>query len=30
MITPDQPKIGAISWEVLTVDNADEVRDFYS
>ena len=30
MTTPDQPKIGAILWQDLTVDNAAEVRDFYS
>ena len=30
MTTRDQPKIGAIIWQDLTVDNADEVRDFYS
>ena len=30
MTTPDQPKIGAIFWQDLTVDNADQVRDFYS
>jgi len=30
MTTPDQPKIGAIFWQDLRGDNADEVRDFYS
>ena len=30
MTTPDQPKNGAIFWQDLTVDNADQVRDFYS
>ncbi|MDA0735088.1 MAG: VOC family protein [Chloroflexi bacterium] len=30
MTTPDKPKIGAILWQDLTVDNAESVRDFYS
>ena len=30
MTTPGQPKIGAIFWQDLRGDNADEVRDFYS
>jgi predicted enzyme related to lactoylglutathione lyase len=26
----DKPKIGAISWHDLTVENAEQVKDFYS
>ena len=29
MTTPEQPKIGSIVWQDLTVSNAPEVRDFY-
>jgi predicted enzyme related to lactoylglutathione lyase len=30
MTTPDHLQIGAIFWQDLTVDNAYQVRDFYS
>jgi predicted enzyme related to lactoylglutathione lyase len=30
MSNPDQPQIGRILWQDLTVPNASEVRDFYS
>ena len=29
MTTPEQPRIGSIVWQDLTVPNAPEVRDFY-
>ena len=29
MTTPEQPRIGSIVWQDLTVSNAPEVRDFY-
>ena len=29
MTTPEQPRIGSIVWQDLTVPNASEVRDFY-
>ena len=29
MTTPEEPKIGSIVWQDLTVPNAPEVRDFY-